>query len=336
MNIFRNKKAINFLWILWGIASVVVLLFVLFFPALMTQVTHFHGKVSYGEYGDIYGGLNTLFTGLAFVGLVVTIILQHQELKETRNEFKEQTKQFEKQTDILKEQLNEQKSFNIKQLNISLSNQNKEELLKRLDLIKNLQNDVRLQINKVQFISVNNYSCEYVKIIKGEEAFEIIFIILTDILAALTTKRTLSDYEKRVIDCSIRSLFLSLNGLNAWLHTINDYLRDSCDYFQETPNYIGIYYRMFFNSLTKFNEALLLINAGTTIPAQFIEICLQKEYISTRNVLSIHIDNKAREILFKLVNMDIKFDEARNEWQQYLKETGKEFDIYEFKIRTFS
>lgn len=36
------------------------------------------------QYGDVYGGLNTLFTGLVFIGLVVTILLQRQEMKETR------------------------------------------------------------------------------------------------------------------------------------------------------------------------------------------------------------------------------------------------------------
>lgn len=44
-----------------------------------------------GPYGDVYGGLNTLFTGCAFVGLIITIFLQHQEMRETRKEFEQQT-----------------------------------------------------------------------------------------------------------------------------------------------------------------------------------------------------------------------------------------------------
>lgn len=52
-----------------------------------------------GQFGDMFGAINALFTGLAFAGLIVTIILQTQELglqrdelKATRVEFKEQNK----------------------------------------------------------------------------------------------------------------------------------------------------------------------------------------------------------------------------------------------------
>lgn len=42
-----------------------------------------------GQYGDSFGALNTLFTGLAFAGLIVTILLQRQELKAQHKEFVE-------------------------------------------------------------------------------------------------------------------------------------------------------------------------------------------------------------------------------------------------------
>ncbi len=48
------------------------------------------GLESANEYGDAYGALNTLFSGFAFVGVITAIILQQEEMKETRAEFIEQ------------------------------------------------------------------------------------------------------------------------------------------------------------------------------------------------------------------------------------------------------
>ncbi len=57
-----------------------------------------------GTFGDAYGALNTLFTGLAFAGLIISIRLQSKELSETRDELKNQSDQFKKQTENLYKQ----------------------------------------------------------------------------------------------------------------------------------------------------------------------------------------------------------------------------------------
>jgi hypothetical protein len=41
---------------------------------------------SRGQFGDIFGGVNALFTGLAFAGLIYTILLQRRELELQRDE----------------------------------------------------------------------------------------------------------------------------------------------------------------------------------------------------------------------------------------------------------
>ncbi|MDO7468738.1 putative phage abortive infection protein [Acinetobacter baumannii] len=46
----------------------------------------------YGTYGDTYGSLNTLFTGLAFAGLIISIFIQLLELRQTRKELAAQSK----------------------------------------------------------------------------------------------------------------------------------------------------------------------------------------------------------------------------------------------------
>lgn len=66
----------------------------------------------YGTLGDTYGVLNTLFTGLAFGGLIISIVLQMLELRATRKELAEQKdaligqqKEFSAQTEILNRQI---------------------------------------------------------------------------------------------------------------------------------------------------------------------------------------------------------------------------------------
>jgi len=41
-----------------------------------------------GQFGDSYGALNTLFSGLAFAGVVIAILLQRNELKLQREELR--------------------------------------------------------------------------------------------------------------------------------------------------------------------------------------------------------------------------------------------------------
>src|SRR5687767_14281913 len=39
-----------------------------------------------GQHGDMFGGLNALFSGLAFAGLIYTVLLQREELSLQRRE----------------------------------------------------------------------------------------------------------------------------------------------------------------------------------------------------------------------------------------------------------
>lgn len=41
-----------------------------------------------GTFGDLFGAVNALFSGLAFAGLIYTIVLQKQDLELQRNEIK--------------------------------------------------------------------------------------------------------------------------------------------------------------------------------------------------------------------------------------------------------
>ena len=73
-----------------------------------------------GTFGDMFGAVNALFSGLAFAGLIATLLyqkdelrLQREELKLTREELKGQRKEFEVQNKTLKRQRFENTFFNM-------------------------------------------------------------------------------------------------------------------------------------------------------------------------------------------------------------------------------
>lgn len=70
-------------------------------------------SIEVGVFGDSYGALNTLFSGLAFTGIIISIFLQSQELSETRRDINRQTKEFESQTFALKKQVFENTFFQL-------------------------------------------------------------------------------------------------------------------------------------------------------------------------------------------------------------------------------
>lgn len=92
------------LWMLGGIVMLALLypkvLLPLWAPETLPNAPG--TEVSYGTFGDSFGALNTLFSGLAFAGLIWTILLQKKELKETREEIKGQKEQLANQYLVMK------------------------------------------------------------------------------------------------------------------------------------------------------------------------------------------------------------------------------------------
>lgn len=75
-----------------------------------------------GTFGDMFGGLNALFSGLAFAGVIIAIVLQtkelelqRQELEETRAEIRGQKEQLEAQAATMKKQAFETAFFRLLQ-----------------------------------------------------------------------------------------------------------------------------------------------------------------------------------------------------------------------------
>lgn len=66
-----------------------------------------------GTFGDAFGAVNSLFSGLAFAGIIYTIFLQRRELKYQREELEQTREEFKTQNFTLKKQRFENTFFNL-------------------------------------------------------------------------------------------------------------------------------------------------------------------------------------------------------------------------------
>lgn len=115
------------------LCTMLIVVLALFFANLCLIFLPF-SKEARGTFGDQFGVVNALFSGLAFAGLIYTIILQRKDLKIqkrdllyqrreleltrkelelTRKEMEEQTAEFEKQNESLRIQRFENTFFNM-------------------------------------------------------------------------------------------------------------------------------------------------------------------------------------------------------------------------------
>jgi hypothetical protein len=73
-----------------------------------------------GQFGDMFGAVNALFSGLAFAGIIITILLQREELSLQRSELQLTRSEFSQQNETLRSQRFENTFFNLLQSHINL------------------------------------------------------------------------------------------------------------------------------------------------------------------------------------------------------------------------
>lgn len=106
MSNMKNKDS----WAKYMIIAAIVVIAVMVTTYLV--ITACFGKMDErGQFGDMFGMVNALFSGLAFAGVIITIRQQHIDLeyqretiKQTNDEMERQTKEFELQNKTLKKQ----------------------------------------------------------------------------------------------------------------------------------------------------------------------------------------------------------------------------------------
>lgn len=115
IKIMNSKKAKDSEWIiiLVGIITVLIIIGLWFSTYFFLRDLDYEDR---GTLGDMFGTINSLFSGLAFAGIIFTILLQRKELGYQREELKETREEFIIQNKTLKLQRFENTFFNLLQL----------------------------------------------------------------------------------------------------------------------------------------------------------------------------------------------------------------------------
>ncbi|GAB3303096.1 putative phage abortive infection protein [Hymenobacter tenuis] len=87
---------------------------------ILSDTPSVSNAVVQGVFGDKFGAINALFSGLAFAGIIFTILLQKRELSLQREELQETREEFIQQNETLKKQRFENTFFQLLQLHIDI------------------------------------------------------------------------------------------------------------------------------------------------------------------------------------------------------------------------
>ena len=163
--------------IVWVMLGGVIVLFLLNMSLILVN----KDPTWRGTFGDQFGAVNALFSGLAFAGLIYTIILQRrdlelqrndlklqrEELALTRKEMEEQTAEFEKQNETLRIQRFENTFFNM--------------LSQFQEVVNSLSVTARVNMENVEYVGRDVFSVlftnvtVYVDIPKGDRKQQAFF-----------------------------------------------------------------------------------------------------------------------------------------------------------------
>jgi len=123
-----NIKSLS--WLLIGGVILIVLLYAVTIIYLTWPITQLSVNSS-GVFGDSFGLLTSLFSGLAFAGLIITIVMQRDELSLQRQEL-----------NLTREELSGQRSEMERQNKITKIQQFENTFFKMLELLEACRNDI--------------------------------------------------------------------------------------------------------------------------------------------------------------------------------------------------
>jgi len=149
----------------------------------------FYEDASFGTFGDFFGGvLNPILTFLTFMGLLITIVIQQKELRDSRIEFKGQKEALQLQQSEMQIQSFDNKFFQM----LNLFNDIKKQLhIEDDELFKQLVSNFKSIMNKKdfneRFIEINN---------QHDTTFKYFFLNLYQLMNYIDTKAPNEDMKK--------------------------------------------------------------------------------------------------------------------------------------------
>lgn len=222
----NNEETKSQLWI-WIIIAIVGVIALWGLSWILID-KYIDSSTDQGTFGDKFGAVNALFSGLAFAGLIATLLYQREELKLQRKELNEQKLEFREQNKTLKRQRFENTFFNMLSLqqeivaNISFDEvktiydfnvhtQDKQRTsYNGRSLFREMYLNLKVSIDKKQFyqgvkgaIQANNYSAY--SYISATTRFDHYFRHLYRIFKYVDTSDLIPNNERYEYACIVRS-----------------------------------------------------------------------------------------------------------------------------------
>ncbi|MDX2006246.1 MAG: hypothetical protein SFU83_13280 [Meiothermus sp.] len=217
----------NQIWIIAGlIFAVVAIIYWRFLVWAVAVNTTDQGNS--GTLGDTFGLLNALFSGLAFAGLIVTILLQsrelglqRQELAETRAELQGQKVELEKQNQLIADQRWEDTFFRL------------------LELHRKQFDSVTFEVN-----SNSSVSTQTGRKAQGKDAFTIVidtclFYIMPNNIQAPPTGEVIGASDGTLKKAVVLTILVTSSNLAPYLSTLQNFIKFTRQH-REAPNYVSI------------------------------------------------------------------------------------------------
>lgn len=222
----NNEESKSRLWI-WIIIAIIGVIALWGLSWILID-KYIDSSTDQGTFGDKFGAVNALFSGLAFAGLIATLLYQREELKLQRKELNEQKLEFREQNKTLKRQRFENTFFNMLSLQQEIvANISFDEVKTIFDfnthtqdeqrtsyngrsLFREMYLNLKVSIDKKQFyqgvkgaIQANNYSAY--SYISATTRFDHYFRHLYRIFKYVDTSDLILDDERYEYICIVRS-----------------------------------------------------------------------------------------------------------------------------------
>jgi len=143
-----------------------IIAFILVFPVYFFVVRNLLPEwAESGQFGDMFGGLNTLFSGLAFFGVIYAILLQREELSIQRKEL-ELTREELKRTAEAQEKSEKALSKQAASLKVTAKLNGLSAILQHFNTLIELTNSPKYGVDTAQFNARKRDADEIIKEVK--------------------------------------------------------------------------------------------------------------------------------------------------------------------------
>lgn len=142
---------------------VVILVFTIYFSVVRFLLP---GWTESGQFGDMFGGLNSLFSALAFLGVIYTIFLQREELSLQRKEL-ELAREELKRTAEAQEKSEKALSKQAASLKVTAKLNGLSAILQHYNTLLGLTNSAKFGIDNVAFTARKHDADEIIEKVKN-------------------------------------------------------------------------------------------------------------------------------------------------------------------------